>query len=354
MPAPEAALKPRATKARAEPLPAAVQSELQRLSHILDYRNYALFLTQTPPVGYRNIYRRADRFDVPAFVRVRAFVTAPGHSGAGLSQPVRCLGRALAEDGTLCAAVVVPAIDVPLEVGKELVAMFNAPRGTPRVIMCGPEPDHHFVFYDEHDVPVGTLSVDYDCPEWSTSPGFDETIQTAQQRERLTAICEQLGLGLCHRSDHDPTQERAWKEWERQHVERFETHGIRHTRRRPTAPRVDTSLSLSALTADERRELCVWGWYHRPLMFKRYGAGETWGLEKPDGPAYCVRSRSWTECIAEFPRCDATVAEVQRCVDAANRGDPAFFLPDNAGCNALRSCNWSYATWQRGDASCEK
>ncbi len=120
---------------------------------------------QVPPIGFRPLNPRSEPFPDRAFAYVRGYNVYATWSGRiAPDDAVGCTG-ALALDGTLCPGVVLPGAAVP---PPQVQLLLELPLPTDeRITLCCGRPTHAWVFYDDADVPVAQLVVDFRCGTWS-------------------------------------------------------------------------------------------------------------------------------------------------------------------------------------------
>ena len=276
-PAPAVApVRPTTPERNAAPADPEADRYLAVIEQVTDYRNYAMFRLQQPPKGYRDIKRKGE---LPSeFASAKLYYAnfdafqSRGHAGQLHDAQLGCAASAVARDGTFCPSVVLPALDVSGEKARELIEILQRPRGAPVVIMCGgPIATHHLVLYDEQSLPVAQISIDFGCPWISRSPGRASHMNHVLSRA-VRAWCRSLDLAGC--DDDEPAWKRAWQ---------------RHPIRKPIRP--ETRGRIDKLSADDKRELCVWNTQRLDSSF-RPGRGALGG-QYPDGHMLWVRGLSW-------------------------------------------------------------
>ncbi|MBK8257544.1 MAG: hypothetical protein IPK82_33360 [Polyangiaceae bacterium] len=330
---------PQSAEQAISPLVKAKVAELEKATTLT---HWALYTEQTAPANYQSIHRKADVFQVGTFDEVRAYyhgLDAWHDEAENVDTPAGCVNEAVAPDGRLCPSVVLPGTSVPIEVGHELITLFNTPAAGE--VMCQAAPKLSFV-YRYKGVPVGELSLDLNCPRWSASPGSEKPYPSAKVREQLVHICHRAGLFWC--SDNDPDSQQMWSVWRQKNMEELPAplNHPTHDKRRKTAPLpVAPTTALSNLTVREQTLLCAWNMQHVGLS--RAPGRDHAGLVMP-GSTTPLRGGALglAECVEKFPKCTQTLGEIAACQEAAQKGDLWFVLPNNAGCKPMLDCRWGF------------
>ncbi len=252
-----------------------------------------------------------------------------------------CGADALAADGPLCPSVVAPGVLLSDAQANELFSIVNEPEQVPRAILNGYNFAFSFVVFDAADTPVAEVNVDYSGVKlWSQPRQSRDTVDTlsSQRRERMGRLLVELGFKLVEGgalSKHDQEQRKL----------DGNSHPARYL---PVSSGLPASLSLARTTDDERDRLCTW----KNLLFQlgspRSDEDGGSGVECSDGVRAVGGKPS--ECRSNFPRCSATVGEVEACLRHM-RFDPCFEKPGGAACLTLRPCllgmDWSLAPPQQ-------
>src|SRR5690606_22017882 len=251
---------------------------------------------------------------------------AIGVDGEG---PGSCLGRVIADDGTLCPSVVLPGLEVPLPLGRELLDIVgNADRDV--ALMCEPLPHHAFVYYQQ-GVPVGEVRLSFSCAKLSVAPGPEVSQHSPELKAHVRDLCHRAGMKLCGDPGEDSTLAEAWRRWRKLRLETAEDGGLFLSpgfRRRPRPLSFDGTVAVGQTTPRQRRELCVWNTEHVVAFRAPAAPGGGRGLEFPGVPGrHVARGLPWPECVKRFPECERTISEVLPCQDRAQRGDVTFALP---------------------------
>jgi len=245
-----------------------------------------------------------------------------------------CAFGALSANGELCSTVRLPGVQLSAEQASELLSKLNAEVvPEPKYCLCGGKTSrmHSFVFYDEHDTPVASVSLNLRFNDLYTSPQNGRKLHQASVSEEFSAwyegFCERVGLPLCFLWDRERA-DRFYAELERTRAKCVRESPFGHI---PDQP-------LAQLEQHERRALCA---YHHQYVFRRPdGPDGYFGQESPDGEQWIGRTLAWPECEATFPRCKERLSEVMPCQRRAMDGDPGFFAADARACRALSSCLW--------------
>ena len=245
----------------------------------------------------------------------------------------------IANDGTLCPAVLLPGIPVPRAVADELVSIVNAPEPIDRVTMCLTHLDFAVLLLDAEGRIVGQLQLSSDdCSALLPRPwaGGLSSYLGPERRERVRAVMKQLQVGAA--------LSRA-QEAELRHQQQLDDESDARThaelasfraRFLPSDAGVSPTLSFEELTTADWRALCA----EHAIAWRRTN---TFGLEDPaDGSR--VYYQSFEQCVAHHPtHCSASVGEVLACSHLRLRGDPTFNEPLHAHCRALRDCSWGFS-----------
>ncbi len=331
-PSPPPAIAARSTEKAVNPEIAKLVEQLRALN---DVRRFALATEQIPPIDFKPAEHRATPFPSKTFTRVVGFSVNAGFQSKGGSE---CTS-AVSATGTLCPNVVLPGAPLDAPQVQRLLAI--APQPPERVTTCATLPSHAWVFYDG-DLPVAELIVSFGCGTWSRS---DYVLQPEQLVE-LRRLCRQSGMLGCDagaREERGALWDAAVAEWTERDFEPslFAAHqGPMARRLRPLATGIDQQERLVDLSDREKRLLCRWNLQHSVW---RHRAGSGFGFFEDD-QRYVVEVHRLSDCVAAFPTCEHTLAELSACVDWAQRGDPWFRMPQVASCRAQRSCVWGYST----------
>ena len=152
---------------------------------------------QTPPRGYRGIKNRAKQtYPGVPFSTVRAF--AYNRVRYVFEEPL------LRHDGTLGPSVVHPGVTLTPDQAERLVALVTA-KATGRASHYWGPPTHAFVFYDDRERPVATLTVNFSTGTLDANPTTDDfqyELDSAKE-EGFRTLCRELGFPDCEPIDYD-------------------------------------------------------------------------------------------------------------------------------------------------------
>jgi hypothetical protein len=303
-----------------------------------DLGKLTLLTPDPPPPGFRPVPRtRRGTALAAGHVGMRAYHFAgdrPTPSNTLLDSAVEgCDGTPLTPGGSLCPSVEAPGVDVRDEAAQELLAIADEKEAVPVASTCARSASLGFLLLDTAQRPVAEILVDPHCGRLWTIParkpdGGDGTVRGARRR-RLYALLDRLGLISPCSEELLDAEHRAQLEQQQQQ------DGPRYRERFPRlATGVDGGRSFASLTSRDWQQLCAW----HALRWGRAGPG----FECIDGWQITVQDFSW--CLAHPPTCDATVGEVEACVEALKDGSGGCFEPPAVShCKALRSCFWGYA-----------
>lgn len=303
----------------------ALVAEMRRAS---DVNNFALTLDQAPPSGFVPFSRNAKKLPRD-YARVVGYVVNYGRGSfvqRGVERP-GC-GGAIAPDGTLCPTVVLPGVELSASQTARLEQLAGAAPTVPRTSSCASRAHHSFVFYAASGVPVFEYLLDLYCgrdslAEWNLG---DAT------RAGLSALCRDVGLGLCFLGDRQ-AREAAGDAFGKRYVERL--HGGA-ARLLPVPLDLADDRSLSSLTAAEQRKLCAWNIEHTMNWLEP-------GAEPRQNEAGArMRLEGFVECTEHFPQCPARIGAVLPCLTEAQRGAPVFAPFSRATCLEQADCLWGF------------
>jgi len=332
-------VKPAATSwAEVVPLPALVAPELADVyadyAREVDPRSWFFAQPQRAPSGFVGLRAHATKFPGGKYAKVRAY-----RYGGDALYPLSprldpytpgCGVGIVASDGTLCPSVQYPGWDVTAERAEQLFAILNTKNDVPRVVMNGYHFDRGFVVYDANDVPVAQVLINAHVDKLRMTPSLGKPANAVDYLSRarsqeLRALLQQLGLG-----EQDPQRSQLLL---RQAEADGELHPARYI---PFSSGVDGVVPLADTTAPQRSALCAWQQQAWARGAPRSGP-DTSGIECEDG--WRVTGANYAQCVAEFPSCDATVAEVEACM-REQRFFPCLEEAEQQRCRALRSCFW--------------
>jgi hypothetical protein len=284
--------------------------------------------------------RTRKPFPDVSFANVRGWMyDHAGGPAPGLSSP-GCAFGALSLTGELCSSVRLPGVVLNAEQASELLAKINAEVvPPPKYCMCGGKTSHmhSFVFYDELDTPVASVSLNLRFHDLYTSPQVGRVANQASVSEEFRAwyggFCERVGMPLCFLWDNERA-DRFYAELQRTGAKCSRESPLNHI---PDEP-------LAQLGPRERRALCA---YNQQNVFRAPGRDDdNFGRESPEGERWIGRTLAWPECVATFPSCSVRLSEIMPCQERAMEGDPGFFAADARGCRALSSCLWGFKVEQ--------
>jgi hypothetical protein len=203
-----------------------------------------------------------------------------------------CYQKVLSTDGRLCPTVIAPGRELSLAQVETLYKLTENP--PPRILLrCGFQPHHAFVFYGADGLPVADLRVCLTCGHWAWSDSREVQVSN-ETYNTLAELCRELGLEGCpaKNDEKEPWDEAAYQTWEKSGAPERPSLalGIARDRR------------LVDLTETDKRKLCAW----RIVETRRERALE---IEFADGNR--LRFQSFDECVERFPRCEATLGEVE-------------------------------------------
>jgi len=320
---------PRASNAEQRPASAAlrVDSFVAEMRRASDVNNFALTQDQAPPSGFIPFSRDAKQLPRD-YDRVVGYVVNYGRGGfvqRGVEQP-GC-GGAIAPDGTLCPTVVLPGVQLSASQAARLQQLAGVAPTVPRTSSCASRAHHSFVFYDAAGVPVFEYLLDLYCgrdsiAEWNLG---DAT------REGLSALCRDVGLGLCFLGDRQ-ARNAAGDAFGKRYTEQLHGGAVRLL---PVPLDISHEPSLSSLTPAERRRLCAWNIEHTLNWL------EPGGEPRQNEAGARMRLKSFVECTQHFPHCPASVDKVLQCMTEAQRGAPVF-APFSRVCVEQADCLWGF------------
>jgi hypothetical protein len=253
-----------------------------------------------------------------SFVAVRAFAFG-FRDVAPLDMSMDgCYQGVLSTDGRLCPSVIAPGRELSLAQVETLFTLRKNP--PPRVLLgCGFQPHHAFVFYGTDGTPVADLRVCFTCGHWAWSDGGEVQVSN-ETYDRLAALCRELGLERCPAKNDESWDEAAYQAWEKSGA--------------PARPSVTLGISpnrrLVDLTESDKRKLCAW----RIVETRRDRE-----LEVEFGDRSRLLFQSYDECLERFPRCEATLSEVEN----AN-----FYVNSSRSFGAPAACLQHWAFGENG------
>ncbi|HEU5073431.1 MAG TPA: hypothetical protein VFU02_04650 [Polyangiaceae bacterium] len=321
---------PRATNAGQLPVSAGepVDTFVAEMRRASDVNNFALAQDQLPPSDVVPFSRDAKKLPRD-YARVVGYVVNYGRGSfvqRGVEQP-GC-GGAIAHDGTLCPTVVLPGVPLSASQAGRLEQLAGAAPAVPRTSSCASRAHHSFVFYDASGAPVFEYLLDLYCGRDSLT----EWNLDSATRDGLSALCRDVGLGLCFLGDRQ-ARNAAGDAFAKRYTEQL--HGGA-TRLIPVPLDISRDRSLSSLTPAERRTLCAWNIEHSINWLEPGGE-----LRQNEAGAQ-MRLESFVECTQHFPQCPASIDDVLPCLTEAQRGAPVFAPFSRAACVEQADCLWGF------------
>lgn len=317
-------------------LPALVSPELgpyfERLAIKHDPKNWYVWREQTAPRGFREL-RKAGKFPGGAFATVRAYEFGYDRSYPRPSVVDRnqedCGVHALASNGTLCPSVIAPGVTLTESQATELFAIVNEVKPGSIAMVHNFNFGLGFVVFDAEDQPVAEISVDRAAVKIWSEPQQSlgrADILGPPRSERMQKLLAALGFPV-------PTPS-----LEQQLDRQRKLDGTRHQARYlPVASGVPTELRLDQTNDEQRDHLCTW----KELLFRQGSPyrdeSSGTGFICPDGVDTAATLPD--ACRSDFPRCSATVGEVEACLRHM-RFDGCFKQAGSETCAKLRSCFW--------------
>jgi hypothetical protein len=295
---------------------------------------------QVPPPHWHGLLAPLKRpFPGVPYTEVRAFgfgndrTPYPNFGEALLDRKVPgCGARAFAKDGTLCPSLNPPGVVLRSDQSQRLVEVLeDAQRRDgrpPQVSMCLPIPTVLFAFFDGSR-PVAELWLDPRCPTLTVHPAarrlYPKRYMARHGDDLRQLLCELAVPG------HECPAPDASLEAALAAQSKRDGFEISHIRRRRVALGVPGELRTSELSAAQKERLCIGQAMENPIQ---PGTSYECPTEEAGGRVFSIDTDT---CIARFPSCDVTVADVVAC-QRHSEVDLCLQAPEAAHCRALLPC----------------
>jgi hypothetical protein len=317
-----------------EQKPALVElSEIPKWYRVLDPLSSYYFHPQVAPKGFHKIPARS----AGPFFPGRQYSEIWGYElGTGYLTQTPC--DQFAPDGTVCPNVVYPGKQLnenqavrlmsiahrPTNVVEKVVSPDGSGHTTMRARLACGDPVAMFVFVDAGHRPVGIVSVDEECAQWSFVPAPKDAWEglacTNENEQRiLLQLCAELDFDSC--SSTKAARSYADDARNRRPPTREEQAALQQallTLLLKDWPNIDEDRALDSTSAFEQQELCAW--YVRSAAVARglYQGSMSWGFSglgfEDEETHHAIGFQDFEECVDKFPRCNGSIRDGRACI----------------------------------------
>lgn len=286
--------------------------ELSALERLLDASRLMVWRDQARYAGRYAGRAVPGSFPGVPYKAVKAFAYRFARSSTLDGALPGCTEQVLSDDGRLCPSVVASGVSLDEAQVAQLLHLVNAPKSR-WALGCIFDPHHAFVFYDDTGAPVADIQVCFGCGEWSLSGGDSITLPTGVY-SKLAKLCSDLQLGGCPvAEDEENAYFSSYRQWVKSGA----------LARPSTMLSISPSRKLASMNDVEKRRLCAW---------RAVELGDVRELDEDLGRDWdrprSFRLQSFQQCVDRFPRCQATLGEVEQA-DLRRDSSANFAMPES-------------------------